>query len=93
MNSCKHCMDVKKNTIGETMALCEFSDEWVNVSNGDCFGNCESQEFTPDYIAHRLQELGVNALHWHLDNMVVGVQVAEFEELMHVAARMLLEQK
>ena len=41
---CKHCMDGMKNEIGETLAFCELWDEWKNVTLGDCFGNCESQE-------------------------------------------------
>lgn len=41
---CKHCMAVTKNEIGETLILCDIWDEWRNVTLGDCFGNCESQE-------------------------------------------------
>jgi hypothetical protein len=37
-------MDGMKNEIGETLAFCELWDEWKNVTLGDCFGNCESQE-------------------------------------------------
>lgn len=41
---CKHCMAVTENEIGETIVLCDIWDEWRNVTLGDCFGNCESQE-------------------------------------------------
>lgn len=41
---CKHCMDGMKNEIGETLAYCELWGEWKNITLGDCFGNCESQE-------------------------------------------------
>lgn len=40
---CKHCLDVTKNEIGETVAFCEEWDLWRNVTLGDCFGNCEDQ--------------------------------------------------
>lgn len=47
---CKHCMDGMKNEIGETLAFCELWDEWKNITLGDCFGNCESQEeYAEDY--------------------------------------------
>lgn len=45
---CKHCMDGKKNEIGETLAFCEIWGEWKNVTLGDCFGNCESQKEVKD---------------------------------------------
>jgi len=41
---CKHCIAGKKNEIGETIVFCEIWGEWKNVTLGDCFGNCESQE-------------------------------------------------
>lgn len=41
---CRHCMDGMKNEIGETLAYCELWDEWKNITLGDCFENCESQE-------------------------------------------------
>ena len=48
---CKHCMDGMKNEIGETLAYCELWGEWKNITLGDCFGNCESQEeeYAEDY--------------------------------------------
>ena len=41
---CKHCLGVSQNEIGETVVFCEEWDLWRNVTLGDCFGNCESQE-------------------------------------------------
>ena len=48
---CKHCMDGMKNEIGETLAFCDLWGEWKNITLGDCFGNCESQEeeYVEDY--------------------------------------------
>lgn len=41
---CKHCLAVSNNEIGETIVFCAEWDCWRNVSLGDCFNNCESQE-------------------------------------------------
>ena len=41
---CKHCLGCDKNEIGEDIAFCEIRDLWMNVSLGDCFGNCEDEE-------------------------------------------------
>lgn len=41
---CTHCVDCTKNAIGEKIAYCELWNGWKNISLGDCFGNCESQE-------------------------------------------------
>ena len=41
---CMHCMGVSQNEIGETIVFCEEWDMWRNVTLGDCFGNCETQE-------------------------------------------------
>lgn len=41
---CKHCLGVTVNEIGETVVFCEERDLWRNVTLGECFGNCESQE-------------------------------------------------
>lgn len=90
MNSCKHCMGVKKNEIGETIALCEFSGNWENVTLGSCFGNCEGQEYSKDYIAQRLRQISDSAYGWHVNNKVVGIDVTEFEQLLDAAAEMLL---
>ena len=45
---CKHCVECSKNAIGEKIAYCELRAEWKNVTLGDCFGNCESQESFAD---------------------------------------------
>lgn len=41
---CIHSLGCKKNAIGETVAYCELWGDWKNITLGDCFGNCESQE-------------------------------------------------
>ena len=41
---CRHCIECSKNEIGETVVFCDLWGEWRNVTLGDCFGNCESQE-------------------------------------------------
>ena len=44
MSKCKHCLNTEKNEIGETICFCEEYDGPVNVTQGDCFGNCEMEE-------------------------------------------------
>lgn len=44
MNKCKHCLNIEKNEIGEIICFCEEYDEYVNVTQGNCFGNCEMEE-------------------------------------------------
>ena len=90
MNSCKHCMKVKKNEIGEQVALCECSGRWENVTLGDCFDNCDGQEFTPDYIASRLIQLADGAYGWNIDGSVLGIPCTDFERLMNIAAEMII---
>lgn len=41
---CKYCTLITENVIGETVVYCDIWAEWKNVTLGDCFGNCESQE-------------------------------------------------
>lgn len=41
---CIHACDIQANAIGETLAYCELTAEWMNVSLGDCSGNCDSEE-------------------------------------------------
>ena len=41
---CIHACDIQTNAIGETIAYCELTAEWMNVSLGDCSGNCDSEE-------------------------------------------------
>lgn len=44
-NQCMHNWgEPNKNEIGEDIAFCEETDRWMNVSLGECFGNCEWQE-------------------------------------------------
>lgn len=45
-NECKHCLGISNNAIGEVICSCEFygEDEGRNVTLGECFGNCDSQE-------------------------------------------------
>ena len=31
------------NSIGEEIVFCELTDKWMNVSLGDCLGNCEAE--------------------------------------------------
>lgn len=90
MNSCKHCMAVKKNEIGEQVVLCEFSGNWENVTLAQCFGNCEEQEYSKDYIAQRLRQISDSAYGWRINDKVLGIDVAEFEQLLNVAADMIL---
>lgn len=92
MNSCKHCIAVKKNEIGEQLVLCEFSGNWENVTLGQCFGNCEEQEYSKEYIAQRLSQISVSAYGWHVQNKVCGIDVTEFEQLMQIAAEMIRAQ-
>lgn len=42
---CKHCISGRTNEIGESIAFCEEWDCERNISLGECFGNCEMQEF------------------------------------------------
>lgn len=45
MNKCIHSLgEVEKNSIGEDILFCELSDNWENISLGDCLRNCESQQ-------------------------------------------------
>lgn len=43
---CKHCMGLTYNAIGEIVCSCELygEDEGRNVTLGECFGNCGSEE-------------------------------------------------
>ena len=44
---CKHCLGISGNEIGEAIAFCEEWDEGRNITLGDCFGNCEMEEYNP----------------------------------------------
>ena len=41
---CKHGEGMQKNFIGEVVVFCELTAQWMNVTLGDCFGNCEAEE-------------------------------------------------
>ena len=47
IRQCKHCLGISQNEIGETIAFCEEWDEGRNVTLGDCFNNCEMEEYNP----------------------------------------------
>ena len=34
----------EKNEIGEDIAFCEETGRWMNVTLGECFGNCDGQQ-------------------------------------------------
>jgi hypothetical protein len=40
---CEHCLNCSENAIGESIAYCEVWDNWRNVTQGFCFGNCDMQ--------------------------------------------------
>ena len=40
---CKHGLSRHRNEIGEDEVYCELNAKWMNVSLGDCLGNCESE--------------------------------------------------
>ena len=44
---CVHCSGMDVNSIGEQINYCELKAEWMNVTLGDCLGNCESEEGKP----------------------------------------------
>lgn len=72
---CKHCMDGMKNEIGETLAFCELWDEWRNVTLGDCFGNCESQEEEYEYLRNtKLYNADPNCNHNIVPQLSGGVK-------------------
>lgn len=41
---CKHGIGKHFNEIGEEEVYCELTARWMNVTLGDCLGNCESEE-------------------------------------------------
>ena len=40
---CEHCLNCTENAIGESIAYCEVWDDWRNITQGFCFGNCDMQ--------------------------------------------------
>lgn len=45
---CVHAESAKENEIGEELVWCERTGRWMNVSLGDCYGQCESQAMEVD---------------------------------------------
>ena len=41
---CKHGIGRHNNELGEDEIYCELTGRWMNVTLGDCLGNCESEE-------------------------------------------------
>lgn len=41
---CKHCLTTEENEIGEMIAFCELKDRFMNVTQGECFGNCDAED-------------------------------------------------
>ena len=41
---CKHGEGMTKNFIGEEVVFCELTAQWMNITLGDCLGNCNSEE-------------------------------------------------
>lgn len=41
---CTHGYDKRQNEIGETLIFCEYTDNWMNVTLGNCLGNCEAEQ-------------------------------------------------
>lgn len=40
--TCKHELGRHLNELGEEEVYCELTARWMNVTLGDCIGNCES---------------------------------------------------
>ena len=60
-NECKHCMgNPEQNEIGEWIAYCEETASWMNITLGDCFGNCEGQE-TEDLMEENMEKKEIEA--------------------------------
>ena len=41
---CKHETSRSKNEIGESVVLCDLFGQWMNVTLGECQGNCGMEE-------------------------------------------------
>lgn len=91
MNSCIHCIGLKRDEMGQLKVQCEYSGEWSLAHGGTCFGSCEGQEYSREYIASMLNEVSESAYGWNIDGKVLGIPVNEFERLMDVAAEMVLK--
>jgi hypothetical protein len=42
---CKHGIGNHINELGEREVYCELTARWMNVTLGDCLGNCESEDW------------------------------------------------
>lgn len=51
---CKHGLACHINEIGEDEVYCELTALWMNVSLGDCLGNCESEELPEGGCVHAI---------------------------------------
>ena len=66
--------------------MSEFDAGWVEDEFND---NAQDFEYTPEYVANRLEELSDAAYGWHVNGKVVGIPVAEFERLLDKAAEII----
>lgn len=41
---CKHGEGMTKNFIGEDVVFCELTAAWMNITFGECLGNCNAAE-------------------------------------------------
>ncbi|MBR1708807.1 MAG: hypothetical protein IJ719_08270 [Clostridia bacterium] len=89
MDSCIHCMGLKRDSMDQLMVQCEYSMNWTLAHGGSCFGDCDAQEYSAEYIATRLETLRDNAYDYNIGGEVIGIPVYEFERLMNVAVEML----
>ena len=42
-HKCNHCKYVDRTYEGEWLAFCKLTDEYKNITLGECFGNCKDQ--------------------------------------------------
>lgn len=66
--------------------MSEFDAGWVEDEFKD---NDQDFEYTPEYVANRLEELSDAAYGWHMSGKVVGIPVVEFERLLDKAAEII----
>lgn len=66
--------------------MSEFDAGWVEDEFKD---NDQDFEYTPEYVANRLEELSDAAYGWNMSGKVVGIPVVEFERLLDKAAEII----
>lgn len=66
--------------------MSEFDAGLVEDESND---NAHEFEYTPEYVANRLEELSDVAYGWHINGKVVGIPVVEFERLLDKAAEII----